>query len=245
MDGSNNKIKIGVVEDERLMSEFIIDTLTNLGYAPTKAARSYQEAISMIESENPDIVLLDIYLDGEKDGVDVADTINKEFNLPFIFLTANASKETLERAKKVNPPSFLVKPFTNNDLYCAIEICLNNFSKAPAGRSEQNNFLMTDSIFIKDGYYFYKIKFSDIYYIESDHVYINIYTVTKKLTVRASLGNFMENLDKDIFCRVHRSYIVNLSHIESITTDYVMVKGNKIPTSKKYKDEILNRFQII
>ena len=240
-----SKIKIGVVEDERMMSEFIINTLKNLDYSPTKAAASYEQAIKMIEDEKPDIVLLDIFLDSEKDGIDVAETINKEFKLPFIFLTANATKETLERAKKVSPPAFLVKPFTNNDLYCAIEICLNNFIKPPASSPESNNFLMNDSIFIKDGYYFYKIKYNDIFYIESDHVYINIYTASKKLTIRASLGNFMENLNQDIFSRVHRSYIVNLNHIESITTDYVVVKGQKIPTSKKYKDEILLKFQII
>jgi two-component system response regulator LytT len=240
-----DKIKIGVVEDERMMAEFIVTTLENLDYNPTKPASTFEAAIKMIEEEKPDIILLDIFLDSEKDGIDVAEVINKEYKLPFIFLTANATKETLERAKKVSPPAFLVKPFTNNDLYCAIEICLNNFVKPPASSPENSNFLMNDSIFIKDGYYFYKIKYNDIYYIESDHVYINIYTALKKLTIRASLGNFMENLNKDIFSRVHRSFIVNLNHIESITTDYVVVKGIKVPTSKKYKEEILMKFQII
>ena len=60
-----NKIKIGVVEDEKMMSEFIINTLKNLDYSPTIAASSYSEAIKMIEEEKPDIVLLDIFLDGE------------------------------------------------------------------------------------------------------------------------------------------------------------------------------------
>ncbi|MCB9252509.1 MAG: response regulator [Flavobacteriales bacterium] len=245
MDTGSNNIKIGIVEDDLLMSQLISNTLINLGYNITSVASNYDDAIKMIENEKPDILLLDIYLEGDKSGIDVAETLNKKYNLPFIFLTANAGKETLEQAKKVNPPAFLVKPFNNNDLYASIEICLNNFLKPPVSRADNSEYFNKDFVFIKDGYYFYKIKFNDIYFIESDHVYINIFTNAKKMTVRSSLGHFLDNINKEAFVKVHRSYAVNLNHIDSISTDHLMIKGHKVPTSKKYREEVLARFQVI
>jgi two-component system response regulator LytT len=240
----NEKIKIGVVEDEEMMAKLICKTLENLGYTTTKPAESFERAIDMIEKEKPDIILLDIFLNGKKDGIELAEIINKKYKIPFIFLTSNTQKETLERAKTVNPPAYLVKPFNNEELYCAIEICFNNYSKSKLPAQQKSNYLINDSFFIKDGYHFIKVKYNDIYYVESDHVYIHIHTSAKKLTIRSSLGNFIENVNNDIFYRLHRSYLINMNHIDAINTDNVIVKGVKIPTTKHYHDELLSKLKI-
>ena len=83
--------------------------------------------------------------------------------------------------------------------------------------------------FIFGIYHFIKVKYNDIYYVETDHVYIHIHTSAKKLTIRSSLGNFIENVNNDIFYRLHRSYLINMNHIDAINTDNVIVKGVKIP----------------
>jgi two-component system response regulator LytT len=240
-----SKIKIGVVEDEQLTSEMIENTLTRLGYETCKTASSYEQAIQMIENELPDIVLIDIYLDGSKDGIELAEKINRDYKIPFIFLTADSQKDTLQRAKSVSPPAYLVKPFSHNELYCAIEICINNYSKKQSVESKVGNPLLQDVIFVKDGNYFNKLKINDIYHIESDHVYINIYTATKKMTVRNSLNNFYEGLDKSIFFRTHRSYVVNVNHIDSISFDHVTVNGVNVPSSRKYHNDILLKFHVV
>jgi two-component system response regulator LytT len=125
-----DKVKIGIVEDDEILSRNIHIILNELGYETTVPATNYEEALIMIETEKPDLVILDIQLDGEKDGIDVAEAININFKIPFIFLTSSSDKNTIERAKKVFPPTYLVKPFNRSDLYSSIEICLDNFSKA-------------------------------------------------------------------------------------------------------------------
>ena len=239
-----SKIKIGIVEDEDVLAESMCLILNKLGYETSKPAESYSDALKMIETEKPDLVLLDIRLFGDKDGIEVAETINKDFKIPFIFLTANADKFTIERAKKVFPPAYLIKPFKKEDLYSAIEICLYNFSKETVPMDEVHSYRNDNSIFIKDGYYFHKVNVNDIYYMESDHVYINIFTSFKKITVRASLNNYIENFSKDVFFRVHRSYAVNLNHIDSINSDHLLIQGVKIPITKAHRDELMMKLNV-
>ena len=106
-----SKIKIGIVEDEMLIALGISEALKELGYDVTEVANSYTEALEMIVNEKPDILLLDIQLSGHKDGIDLAWKIKNDFQIPFIFLTANADLATVERAKNVSPQAYLIKPF--------------------------------------------------------------------------------------------------------------------------------------
>ena len=113
-------LKIGVVEDELIIARTIMSTLDDLGYAHCGPAMNYTEAMEMLEQQKPDLLLLDIQLSGKKDGVDVAKQLNEQYHLPFIFLTANSDGETIERAKKVRPPAYIVKPFTSDQLIKAV-----------------------------------------------------------------------------------------------------------------------------
>lgn len=91
--------------------------------------------MEIIPRQKPDILLLDIQLSGNKDGIDVAEKVNKDFNIPFIFLTANSDVATVERAKNVSPHAYLVKPFRKNELFTSIELCLHNLSHSSKGAS--------------------------------------------------------------------------------------------------------------
>src|SRR4051812_29579950 len=116
------KTKICIVEDEILIAMDIASTLRELGYDVTEIASNYTTAIEIIEAEKPDLILLDIQLDGHKDGIDLAWKVKKEYDIPFIFLTANSDAATLEKAKPVNAQGYLVKPFRGTDLHTSIEI---------------------------------------------------------------------------------------------------------------------------
>lgn len=238
------RVKIGIVEDDEIISRNIRIILNDLGYDSTLPATNYRDAIEMITNEKPDLIMLDIQLDGEQDGIHLAEKINNDFEIPFIFLTSSADKKTIERAKKVSPPAYLIKPFNKEDLYSAIEICLYNFSKETNPMELTDSYKSNDSVFIKDGYYFHKIKTQDIYYLESDHVYVNVYTSLKKICVRASLNEYIGNFDKNIFFRPHRSYAVNLDHIETINSEFIIIKGDKIPITKQKRDELLGILNI-
>jgi len=119
------KIKILIVEDEVIVAKDIGDTLLSLGYSVTGTASSAEEALDLSELTEPDIVLMDIMLEGELDGTEAAEIIRSRFNIPIIFLTAYSNDNTLQRAKTTNPYGYILKPFQETDLYTTIEIALH------------------------------------------------------------------------------------------------------------------------
>lgn len=241
-----NKLKIGVVEDEVIIADHLVEILVKLGYEVAEPAGSYGEAIQMIEDEKPDLLLLDIQLKGKKDGIDLGKKIKEDYHLPFIFLTANADSATVERAKNVNPSSYLIKPFTKEDLYTAIEICIHNSStqKPEASPQENNNYVVNNALFIKEGQAFSKVKFNDVLYLESEHVYVNVHTTSKSFLVRSSLQDYLQHFDDKLFFRIHRGYAINLEHIQSVHAEYVIINDITLPVGKSFRDKLFSRLNL-
>ncbi|MEG4231849.1 response regulator [Microcoleus sp. Pol11C3] len=120
-----NPLKILVVEDEVIVAQDIAGRLKKLGYAVTATVSSGEEAIQKAIENPPDLVLMDIVLKGDMDGVTAADKIRTNKNVPTVFLTAYADDQTLQRAKLTDPFGYIIKPFQQNDLRVAIEIALH------------------------------------------------------------------------------------------------------------------------
>ena len=232
------EIKIGVVEDELLIAEKIKMILTEIGYAVCEPVPGYDGAIEMINNEKPDFLLLDINLNGEKDGIDIAKKINQQYHLPFIFLTANSDGATIERAKEVNPFAYLVKPFTKEELFASIEIGFNNYNLIQKSAEKITQApTTTDFIFVRENYRFIKILFKEIAYIESRENYVVIHTTDKKnITLRSTFGEFITQLPAEKFFRVHRSFAIQTDLIENIDSADVIISGIKIPISSTYRE---------
>jgi two-component system cell cycle sensor histidine kinase/response regulator CckA len=113
-----------VVEDEGIVAEDIRSSLESLGYAVSAVVSSGQEAIKKAEEYKPDLVLMDIVLKGEIDGIEAADQIRLCFNIPVVYLTAYAEEGTLDRAKVTEPLGYIVKPFEDRELRTTIEMAL-------------------------------------------------------------------------------------------------------------------------
>ncbi|MGK4567487.1 response regulator [Flavobacterium sp. 3HN19-14] len=118
-------IRILVVEDELIIAEDMCNVLSNMGYGVVGNAMDYEEAIAFLDAEKPDLILLDVNLNGKKDGIDLAEIINQNYEVPFIFTTSYSDAVTLERAKKTNPINYLVKPFKKEQLFTAIEMAFH------------------------------------------------------------------------------------------------------------------------
>ncbi len=113
--------RIYIVEDQMIITLDLQYMLEDLGYSVCGISASYNEALSNIEIARPDLILLDILLQGEKTGIDLANTLNRDYQIPFIFLTSHADYQTVKTAKNTRPLGYLVKPFKMDDLYHAIE----------------------------------------------------------------------------------------------------------------------------
>ncbi|MBW1740452.1 MAG: PAS domain S-box protein, partial [Deltaproteobacteria bacterium] len=118
------KTQILVVEDKGIVAEDIQRSLQALGYGVSGVASSGEEAIKKAEETRPDLVLMDIMLQGELDGIEAADQIRSRFNIPIIYLTAYADDKTLERAKITEPFGYIIKPFEDRELHTTVEMAL-------------------------------------------------------------------------------------------------------------------------
>jgi len=113
-----------IVEDDPVISELLSWRLKKLGYEVSGTAQSAYEALRQIEANPPDIILIDIMLQGEMDGIDLARQINIDYSIPFIYVTAYSDNETISRVIDTEPRGFLLKPFKDEDLKVAIELAL-------------------------------------------------------------------------------------------------------------------------
>lgn len=232
------KPKIGVVEDEMVIADTICLNLRKLGYTTSTPSPNYSRAIKMMEEEKPDLMLIDINLGGEKDGVDLALYLREHYPIPLIFLTANSDAATLERAKTAMPDGYIVKPYKKSDLFAAIEIAISNRSK-PAPKAEGADFIM-----VKDGYDFIKVFLAEILFILSDQNYAVLHLKNgKKLMVRSTIGEMLDKLPATQFVRINRGTIVHLAQISKIQTDKVIIGDFAFSIGKLLRDELVTRLK--
>ncbi len=123
-----NKVTILVVEDERIVAEDIRGSLRNIGYSVSAIVSSGEEAIAQVELIRPDIILMDVVIQGEMSGIQTAEVIRSRFDIPVVYLTAYADEETLEKAKITEPYGYILKPFNDRELYSTIEMALYKHS---------------------------------------------------------------------------------------------------------------------
>lgn len=239
------KTRVLIVEDEFIIAEDISETLRELGYQVVGNATNYQEAINAFNTQAIDIVLVDINLGEEKDGIDVGTALREKYQLPFIFITSHADKTTVDKAKQLKPNGYLVKPFDKNDLYTSIEIALSNFSNKNDPTQEQNEEEATsEAMFIKDGTAFIKIKFEDIWFVKSDGNYVSIKTEQKKHLIRKTLKEFGATLPVNRFFQVSKSYIINLEYIDSVHSDHLIVKQQEVPIGREFKEAFMKKVNL-
>jgi len=117
--------RLFIVEDEGIVAADLQDRLTSMGYAVVGKATSGEEAVQKIASSKPDLVLMDIILEGSMDGIQAAEAIKQQHPIPvIIFLTAHADDATMRRAAELGPFGYVLKPFDERELHVAIEIGL-------------------------------------------------------------------------------------------------------------------------
>lgn len=210
--------KILIVEDQVLIANYIKNLLNDNGLTDVELAFTVEEATDKINFKNPDIILLDINLHGKDTGILWA----KEFvkNSQIIFITGQTEKETMLKAFEVNPVTYLTKPVKESDLIAAIEL---------AKIKNKVNYVI-----VKNGFDELKVNFEDILFLKSDKNYVDIQLVNKTITVRNTLDNFYKELDSDIFCRVHRSYVVNKSKVTEKKSSSIKINEFELPISRNF-----------
>jgi CheY-like chemotaxis protein len=113
-----------IVEDETLIAEELKERLSRLGFFVIAAVDSAEEGIAIATRERPDLVLMDIRLKGEKDGVQAAEEIRQQVDVPIVYLTAYSDRLTVDRAKRTEHDGFILKPFHRGELQSTIDVAM-------------------------------------------------------------------------------------------------------------------------
>lgn len=217
-----NFIKILIAEDEVLIADYIKEILGNNGCENVFMAHSVSETQEKMKTLQPDVILMDINLEGNFEGIKLSREKNKETSV--IFITGQTDSKMVEDALFTSPESYLTKPIRETELITALKIIINKKQK--------------EYLFVRDGYDDIKLKLEEIIYVEVDKNYLDIYLIDRKITVRKTLQEFCRELPAS-FKQVHRSIVINTNLIEKITSDEVWLKGYNLPVSRNYRHNLI------
>ncbi len=237
-------LRILVVEDKSVVAEDLKLCLQDFGYTVVGVTNNGEDAIKMVETLTPDIILMDININGPIDGVETVNIINQQHDLPVIYLTAYSDNSTIERAKNSHPSAYLVKPFDPIDLKIAIDIAIENFYQGKDGKKEEfknGQPVVTDSLFIKIGEAYQKVHFDKIKFLEADGSYTKIHTNEGVFTLSINL-KAVHNYLPPIFHKIHRSYIVHIERVTGFDKANLFIDQEKLPISVANRKVFVEKF---
>jgi DNA-binding LytR/AlgR family response regulator len=237
-------IRILAVEDDPIYSETIRMIVEQTGYELVGQYSNGEEALLAIKSIKPDLLLLDIHIEGALNGIQLAEKVGD--GIPTIFITSLREKEIFEKAKSTKPVAFILKPFDSLMLQNTIELAVSQFAGEVKGAWSEKDLVAKDSFFIKEKNNLVKVPMSFIHYVEAEDKYCTLYTDEKKFVVRISLQEILSKLPEN-FIRTHRSIVVDANKIQSLNLDnHELQLGNRtLPIGITYKDSLLARIRKI
>lgn len=234
--------KILIVEDDPIIAADIEEIIIEAGYTCMGIAFSATDALEIIaQATTPDLVLCDISIQGKLSGIELIEQLKLTMSFPVIYISSYSDSHTMKLVKQTLPVGYIVKPIQPKTLISTIEIGMLN---APPPKDLQSDFA-ADFLFIKDKGTFIKVSYRDIIYAAAFDNYTYIYTNNEKYLVPITLKEVESKLQKQNFCRIHRSYLINPNHIKSIEGSFLALEKITLPIGKKYKTELLSKFNLM
>jgi len=233
-----HSFNILIVEDEILIADTIKRYLLKQGHHVVGIAINFDEAKDLYLEMKPDLVLLDIRLSGTKSGIEVAEFIQgQNQNTPYIFLTSQVDRISLDAAKKTMPAGYLSKPLQAESLMSTIEIVMHNHQM---NSTEENQ-----TVTISNGTKNQLVEISNILYLRADHIYLWVHLVNgEQVMMRSSLKEFLDQLPKEKFIQTHRSFAINIEQVSQWDSDKIHVNKDEIPVSRSRRKQVLESLNL-
>ena len=222
-------MRVFIVEDELLVADYLQEIICKHGHEVIGSADDLVSAKEGVFKVIPDVVFLDIRLANDDNGIKLGEILSGK-GIPFIYITANNDLVTLKKAASTQPFSYLSKPFQERDIVAVMEMLRNQFILREAD----------STITLKTPSGNVRIAAKEILYIIADNVYVEIHTKIKVYVERATLKTIEDKLTKNIFIRIHRSYLINKTYIKGWTNSSVTIQETILPVSEKYKKAFLD-----
>lgn len=243
----SEKVTVLIVEDDPIIAADLKFFMKDFGYAPFPAVADAEQALLMLESITPDFILMDVSLEGEVDGIELAEKINQKMDVPIIFLTAHHDKKTIDRIKTTQPSAYLVKPLQEHNLKASIELALynHNHQKLEEKPDSGDDFVSGNYIFFKVKNQLKKVQLDDILFFEAYDNYSFLHTAEDKFLIGSSLKAVETKLAEHDFIRTHRGTVVNIKSVEGIQEDVILMGKHQLPIGKTYREAFMKRIQTL
>jgi len=243
-----DKIQVVVIDDDKVVVKNLQTLLESRGHNFLGSSPNAKDGLKLIKETTPDLIICDISLEGDTDGIDLIKKIRPFERPPVIFLTAHKDEKYYQKARETNPYLYMTKPVDPDLLDRNIELAFQNWE--PKGQKEEvweKDIVIKDAFFTKIGNKLKKIYTRDVKYIEVEGKYCAIHIEDRKINVKISLKDFLHKLPPYEFQRISRNYIVNINKIENIDTFRFEVKvdGQHLPVSRTYKEALYRRLNLI
>ncbi|WP_020601600.1 response regulator [Spirosoma spitsbergense] len=245
-------LQILIVEDEPLMVAEIEESLLKAGYQVCGQATSYETALKAMKQTQPDLVLVDIKLDGPADGITTVKELMRIKWVPVIYLTGNADKETLNRAKSTFPAAFLYKPFRMRELSAQIDLAMHNFYAGTIAGAPD----LPDHTFLPIGSGYIRVVKAEIQYLKADRGNSELYLTTagyyriypdkpyRAIIISLNLGKLIPYLSTG-FYQLSRSIVINLAYLDRIESNRLYIGSQEIPIPDGARKPLIDRLQVV
>ena len=252
--------RILILEDEMIIAADLSMQLTKLGYKVIGIQTKAEGLLETITANPPDIILMDIVLAGAIDGIEAAILILKNKPTPVVFLTSNTDDATFKRALEAKPFAFISKPFHFSEIQRTLKLIEHRMEtkeefddleeKTPAsqqGKDVDHVSSMNDRLFIRHKNQLVKVYLSDIYFVAADRTYCKVHTTEQVYLLAVPLRAIALQLPEEQFLRIHRSFVVNLTKIDTVNEnlEFLTIDSNEIPVSRRMKEEVGKRLNVI
>lgn len=240
------EVKLLVVEDDLTCATDIVQMLQNLGYGEVNTIGLADATISLIERTNPDLILFSLNASTKVQELAVAAKLG-QVQVPIIFLCEQNDQASYEQARLLEPYGFLFKPFDPLNLQSTIEIALFHISRPyltnQLVQGWREGAMVSDVLFVKSNNKLFKVNLLDILVIEADGNYSILNTVQKKYAVKTSLKQLKRKLSPHLFVQIHRNFIVQIPHVDTvdITSGEVHLNGRNYPIGGKFKHAFIKQ----
>lgn len=221
------KNKVYIVEDVSVIRMMLEQCMEENGFEVVGSSPSAEDAWEDINNIQIDLILLDIQLVGERNGIWLGGKIDQKLKIPFIYITANQDHKTSLAVMATNPVGFIIKPINIIQLITTAKIALNQ---------NQNN--SKKQLLIQDGLKSISLTIDDIYYFQSEGNYLHIYLENSHFLIRSTLDDFLDKLPKENFLRIHQRNAFNIEKRFVYTEDHINILNTSLSVSTKYKKEL-------
>lgn len=227
-------MNILVVVDDLITGEYLKNIIVSSGYANCYLSSSYEQAMTIFSEVNLDLVILDLSREDNRLGIELAELTHYVYKLPFMFISSSSSKRVINRTKGLQPKGYLLKPFSRDSIRVALELCISRMEKENRDISTE----LTESIFLKEENTYQKIPFDNVLWVNAHNRKVIINTKNgDQIEQNNSLEMIYKSLPMHLFFKTHRSYIVNLTKIDAVNKNFVLIGEHFIPISEiKYKE---------